>query len=80
MKRTLITLVLGAAMTVSSAAGAKKKDNPSNGGLPPGQAKKQRGVHPVSVVEVQAPQRQVVVVQPPQPRVVVTPPSIIVTH
>jgi hypothetical protein len=80
MKRTLITLVLGAVMAVSGAAGAKKKSNPSNGGLPPGQAKKHRPAETVRVVEVQAPQRQVVVVPAPQPRIVVTPPRIIVTH
>ncbi len=92
MKKTLIHFVLGAVMAFAGAAEAKKKDkdNPSNGGLPPGQAKKQkRGSTTVyvqapqrEVVVVTPPQRQVVVVAPPPPRVVVTvprPPSVVLT-
>ncbi len=95
MNKTLITLVLGAVMALAGSADAKKKDkdNPSNGGLPPGQAKKHRrgNEEPTTVyvqapqrevVVVQQPQRQVVVVQPPPPRVVVTAPkpaSVVIT-
>ncbi len=93
MNKTLMTLVLGAVMTLAGSADAKKKDkdNPGNGGLPPGQAKKHRRYQeePATVyvqapqrevVVVQAPPRQVVVVQPPPRRVVVAaPPSVVLT-
>ena len=73
MNKTLISLVLGAMMTIGGTAEAKKdhKDNPSNGGLPPGQAKK----HGPTTVYVQAPQREVVYVAPPQRQVVVLAPA-----